>query len=192
MASDPRFVKEISKILAEQGTVSEGEALAMQDAFERVSQEAFDQFLLDEGLVDEDDLLKALSEYYQVPAFSVGAYFFDTRLLRMFPKSFLLRNALIPVERDENMLIMVAAHPSDENLLPKIGEHVSYDIRFHVGIYGDICDAVKEFYDKATTEEPMDVDLNEKRRTRDDARRAAEAKRSSKGEVDIEDLIEQE
>jgi len=186
MASDPRFVKDIARILADQGTVSEGEALAMQSAFEEVSQEAFDQFLLDEGIVDEDDLLKALSEYYQVPAFSVGDYFFQTRLLRMFPKGVLLRNAMIPVERDENMLIMVAAHPNDETLLSKIGEHVSYDIRFRVGIYGDITNAVKEFYDQATTNEPLDVDMSAKRRTQ------KSAKKSATGEVDIEDVIEQE
>jgi len=186
MASEPRFVKDVSSILAKQGAISEGEALAMQEAFDRSSQEAFDQFLLDEGFVDEDDLLKALSDYYQVPSFSVGDYFFNTRLLRMFPKSFLLRNAVIPVERDENMFIMVAAHPNDETLPAKIGEHVSYDIRFRVGIYGDICNAVKEFYDKATTQEPLDIDMSAKRRLQQDAKKA------QKGLVDIEDLIDKE
>ena len=110
------------------------------------------------GLVEEADLLQSLAQYFQVPAFDVVGYFFDTFLLRRFPKGFLLRNALIPLEVDENIMIIIASEPDDSDLLVRIGEHVSFDIQFRVGLRRDICDAAKEFYDKSDTEDVRDED----------------------------------
>ncbi len=121
----------------------------------------FDDFLLSEGILEQEELLQALSQYYQVPSFDVVGYFFETHYLRMFPKDMLLRNEIIPLQVDENMMIMVAANPDNPELLFEIGENVSYDIRFYVGIARDICDAVKEYYDKADTEDVEDEDLRE-------------------------------
>src|SRR5207244_235001 len=87
---------------------------------------------LAEGIIEQEELLEALSEYYQVPSFDVIGYFFETHLLRMFPKDMLLRNEIIPMQVDENMLIVVAANPNNPDLLFEIGENVSYDILFHV------------------------------------------------------------
>jgi len=123
--------------------------------------------LLEKGLVDEAGLLKALAQYYQVPGFDVIGYFFNTYLLRMFPEDFLTRNACIPVEVDENIMAMVVSEPDDLNLLARIGEYVSYDIRFRVGIRRDIVSAVREFYDKPFTREPLTEEypnLRKKRR----------------------------
>jgi hypothetical protein len=121
----------------------------------------FDDFLLSEGIIEQEQLLHALSEYYHVPFFDVNGYFFETHLLRMFPKDMLLRNEIIPMQVDENIMIMVAANPNNEDLLFDIGENVSYDIRFHVGIARDVCDAIKEYYDKADTEDNQDEDIRE-------------------------------
>lgn len=121
----------------------------------------FDEFLLSEGIVDQEELLEVLSEYYQVPSFDVTGYFFETHLLRMFAKSLLLRSEIIPLQVDENMMIVVAANPSNPDLLFEIGENVSYDIRFYVGVARDICDAVEEYYDKADTQDNEDEDIRQ-------------------------------
>lgn len=112
----------------------------------------FEDFLLSEGFLEKEQLLEALSQYYQVPSFDVVGYFFERHLLHMFPKDMLLRNQIIPYQVDQNMMIVIAAKPDNPDLLFEIGENVSYDVRFYVGIGQDICDAVKEFYDKANTE----------------------------------------
>ena len=36
--------------------------------------------------LDQENLLEALSEYYQVPSFDVVGYFFERHLFHMFPK----------------------------------------------------------------------------------------------------------
>ncbi len=70
-------------------------------------------FYLKKRLIDREDLLRALSVYFQSSAFDVIGYlFFDTQLLHMFsPKIFCLRNAIIPREVDEEIMIMVASEP---------------------------------------------------------------------------------
>ena len=140
-------VRAISGILARQGVISEGEATALVSGFERSAQEQFDDFLLDEGLVDENDLLAALSEHYKVPAVSVVGHFFDAQLLHLFSRPFLVRHMIIPLELKDNTLVIVAAYPSDENLGARIAEQVKYEISFRVGVARDIIDAVREFYD---------------------------------------------
>ena len=185
MKSQEKFVEKISSILMEQGTISSEESKALQKAFKESAKEAFDNFLLEEGLVDEANLLKALAQYYQVPGFDVIGYFFNTYLLHMFPKDFLTRNACIPIEVDENIMIMVASEPDDLALLARVGEHVSYGIRFRVGIRRDIVSSVREFYDKPFTREPLTgeyPDLRKKRQLRQEADRV----KDDEGDEEIE------
>jgi len=149
------FSQVILSILVKKKAISEEESKALRVAFKRSSKEIFDDFLLEEGLVEKANLLEALAEYYQVPFFDVVGYFFKTHLLHMFPKGFLLRNAIIPIEVDENIMVMVASEPDDPDLLAKVGNHVSYNIRFRVGLKRNICDTVKEFYDKSISKRGM-------------------------------------
>lgn len=174
MKNQETLAQKISSILMEQGTISSEESKALQKVFRESAKETFVDFLLEEGLVDEAGLLKALAQCYQVPGFDVIGYFFNTHLLRMFPKDFLTRNACIPVEVDENIMIMVASEPDNSTLLARIGEHVSYGIRFRVGIRRDIVSAAREFYDKPFTQEPLTKeypDLREKRQLKREVNR---------------------
>lgn len=141
------------RILVELKFITAEDAIRLHEAFHESDIDQINDFLLSEGIVNQEQLLEALSEYYQVPSFDAEGYFFERHLLRMFPKGMLLRNEIIPLQVDENIMIVVAANPENSDLLFEIGENVSYDIRFYVGVARDICDAVKEFYDKADTED---------------------------------------
>ena len=149
------------KVLVDLKFVTAEDAVKLLAAYNESDIDQFDDFLLSEGIVEQEHLLEALSVYFQVPSFDALGYFFETHLLRMFPKDMLLRNEIVPLQVDENMMIVVAANPSNPDLLFEIGENVSYDIRFHVGIARDICDAVKEFYDKSDVEDPVDEDIRQ-------------------------------
>ncbi len=169
MERKERFAQAISEILMLHKVVSESESRALQRSFKNSAKENFDDFLLEEGLVEEAPLLQALSEYYQVPSVDVTGYFFDTLLLKNFPKDFLLRHAVIPLEIDEDILVLVANNPDNEELLADIGKFTSDDIQFRVGLARDITDAIKEFYDKSLTDllddqEHDEEELEEKER----------------------------
>ena len=149
------------RVLVDLKFIPAEDAVKLLEAYHESDSDQLNEFLLSEGIVSQDSLLEALSEYYQVPSFDVEGYFFENHLLRMFPKGMLLKNEIIPLQVDENIMIMIAANPDNPDLLFEIGENVSYDIRFYVGIGLEICDAVKEFYDKADTEDEQDEDIRQ-------------------------------
>jgi len=143
------FQHKICEVLVKNKVITEQESHDLQRDFQGRSKETFDEFLLNEGFVTRDEILAALSEYYEVPPFNVVGYIFDHNLLVQFPQDFLLRHGIIPLERDENMLAIVASDPQNADLLPELAEFVSDDIRFYVGLREDIIDAVMEFYEES-------------------------------------------
>lgn len=155
------FVKGLTEVLVKRKVISASEAAALQKAFRDSPKPNFDEFLLDEGLVDKDALLPALAQLYEIPFFDAQGYFFDHQLVRMFPKEFLRSNAIIPIEIDQNMLIVLASDPHKENLVPLINEWASYDVRFRVGIRQDILNAIQEFYDQSLASVDYDEDIDD-------------------------------
>ena len=147
------FTKELSKILLKNGAISDKDSATLQRSFAESSKGTFDEFLLDEGLVDKKDLLKALSQYYNVPAVDVDGFFFDPFLLHQIPKDVMIRHLFIPMEVDQNMMTVVANEPDEPLLLSIIGDYFTYDIRLLVGLRQDIINAIMEYYDPASTED---------------------------------------
>ncbi len=143
------FQHKICEVLVKNKVITEQEARDLQQDFKGRSKETFDEFLISEGIVTRDEILAALSEYYEVPPFNVMGFIFDHNLLVHFPQDFLLRHGAIPLERDENMLVMVVSNPHNPDLLPELSEYVSDDIRFCVGLREDIIDAIMEFYEES-------------------------------------------
>jgi hypothetical protein len=182
MAIGKTYVEGLTDVLVKLGMLPASERLATEKAFKDSGLPVFDDFLLEEGLIEREDLLRALSIYFQVPAFDTVGHFFDQLLLHMFPKDFLLRNAIIPREVDEEIMIVVASEPDLPDLVSDIGEHVSYDIQFEVGLQTDICDAVKEFYDESVTQVEQDEDLREERQL------TREERELELGDVSLEEI----
>lgn len=146
------FVEGLMHVLVKQGSCNESEARVIMQSFYDADAYEFDSFLVDEGLVSVSRMLNALEDYYKVPSFDVVGYFFDNQLLHKFPKHLMLQYGFIPLEDDENIMVIIASDPADSNLLFEIGKYVSYDIQFRVGLHHDILDAVKEFYDTSLTQ----------------------------------------
>jgi type IV pilus assembly protein PilB len=159
MRNKETFAQELSDILIKQRIVSPEVARQIQESYGRSSIDEFDDFLLEEGLVAKEDVLKALSDYYKVPAIDVSGKFFDRLLLQNFPKEFLVRNVIIPLEEEnEDMFMVVAADPARPGLEAAIREFANADVSFLVGIRQDIIDAIREYYDKADTEDAHHIE----------------------------------
>lgn len=174
------FVEKLVSILIRQESVNQKEAESMKKDFYNRSKEAFDFFLIDGGLVSKENVLKALSEYYEVPAVDVVGIFFDHDLVRNFPKDVLLEYTFIPREIDQDILIVVANDPADPKVLDKVEEFTSYTAEFQVGLKQDITDSIREFYD-----EPPEGYIRD---TTDDD----EPDEYGEEEVDIDELVEKE
>ncbi len=156
MKKDMSFVQRLTTSLLADKAITKKEADSVVGMFHDRAKGKVDNFLLDEGLVDREQLLKALSDVYQVPSFDVHGYFFEHELLATFPKDMLISKGFIPLQVDEDILIVVASNPEDPELLDVIGHCVSYDVQFNVGVRRDIIDAIEEYYDASIILEDED------------------------------------
>jgi hypothetical protein len=153
------LVNGLSAILAKHHLISSNDMLSLRESFSHRDDISFEDFLLEEGIVAREDLLQALSEYYQVPYCDTVGEFFNHQFLRLLPEDVLLEHLMIPYYRedDSDILWVVAADPSDDHNLVVLGEYVSHDINFMVGLPQDIRDAIREFYDESDTQQPNDI-----------------------------------
>lgn len=163
MESERNFVEGLVAILVEDQVVSPAEATAMVANFEQNSQEIFEEFLLTEGLVTKEDLLLALSKYYEVPAIDVPGCFFEAELVQSFPKDFLLKYGAIPLELDQEVLTVITYNPAQDDLAGKFELYQPNVIEFRVGFLSDIRDAIRDYYDEepAVLGDPDDIDHDE-------------------------------
>lgn len=155
---NPGFAVKFADQMAELKIVTAQEAEDLKEGFAKSGRDNFIDFLLEEGIIDKEDILEALSEYYEVPSFDTDGHFFDHLLVRDFPKDFLMRHEIIPLEIDQTILVVIAANPADSNLAVAIGKIAPYEIEFYVGIAQDIQNAIRDFYDKSLTEDDPDLE----------------------------------
>lgn len=174
MAYSPDVIQGLCEFFEQNHVLKNRDAKALAQDFKNSGSGNFEEFVLEEGIISKEDLLDALSAYYQVAAFDVDGEFFDHNLVRMFPKDVMLRHRFIPLSHDGDVLIVVAADPADELLPEIIGRFVSYDVTFVVGLARDIDDAIKEFYDESITAPTWDASELEESFDEEEAREIEE------------------
>lgn len=151
MNYEQRLIAGITEALVAQGELAANEVVGLEEAFRATNVERFEEFLLDENIVSKQALLQAVQQYYQLTAIDVTGLLLEHSLVTKFPKELMLNYGFVPYQQDGDLLQVIAARPFDEELPDVIGTIVTYDVVFLVGIYRDIADAVKEFYDEAVT-----------------------------------------
>jgi len=158
MKRSETFVQAFLDILVDQKIISPEQITDIRNKFASSSIAQFDEFLVDEGLAEPEQILIALGLYFHVPHFDVVGHFFESFLLHKYPKGFLLRNGVIPLVVEGDILTVVAAEPEYPGLASAMEQYASYDINYLVGIRRDIEDAVKEFYDESVTQDVVNDD----------------------------------
>ena len=167
MDREQKMIEGILNILCDRHIFKREDAAELEKQFRRSEIERFEDYLIDEDLVDKSDLLAALKQYYNVPAIDVMGESFDHDLLTKFPQDVLLRNCCIPYRQDGPLLFMIAADPTDENLDEILGKFVSYDFEYFVGIPRHIDMMIKDFYQKEMYKEDFEDIVDEEARERD-------------------------
>lgn len=153
------FVSGLSALLTKRKLISPADMISLEKEFHARAEVSFEDFILETGIIDREDLLEALSQYYGIPQLDVTGAFFDHQFLNLIPKGVMLRHLFIPYYRDEgsDSLWVVAANPDDPHLLYVIGKYINHDINFMVGLPQDIHDAIREFYDESITYQPNSI-----------------------------------
>ncbi|OGB86537.1 hypothetical protein A3J41_01445 [candidate division TM6 bacterium RIFCSPHIGHO2_12_FULL_38_8] len=164
MAKKQMFVTRLADALVKLQVFSADEAENLVKEFTGRAKGRIDDFLLDEGLVDRETLLKVLQAVYALPPFDVRGHFFNHQLLLFFPKDFLTNQGFIPLDVDDEIMTIVMSNPEDEETLDTLSRYVSYNVNVFVGIRRDIVDAIEEYYD----EDVVTSDIEEQEKDIDD------------------------
>ncbi len=148
MEKNSPFVSRFFDVLVKNGSMKEAEAKSFIKEFQGRAKGNVVSFLLEDGLVERETILQALSTVYDVPSFDVNGHFFNHEMLLLFPKDFLIKQAMIPLDLDEDILTVVVSNPEDEKAIEELGNFVNYNISIYVGISDHIIEAIKEYYDE--------------------------------------------
>lgn len=152
------LIKGLTDILALQGLIDPADVPALNQEYEEQKENlSFEEFLVQEQIITKPELLEALSQYYELPALDVIGEFFDHHFLTQIPKSVLINNAVIPYNREGDLLTVVAAQPDNPELLPTLAKHISHEISFMVGYAPDIIETIDEFYDEPIVYQPNNI-----------------------------------
>lgn len=150
-------IEGISALLTRHHLINPRDLSALIHSFNHQDDLTFEDFLLEEGVIERSDLLQTLSEYYRVPQLDVVGEFFDHYLIRLVPKDVLLVHYMIPYMRENDNLWVVAAEPNNPHLPVVLGKYLSHNFNFMVGLPQDILDAIQEYYDQSDTYQPNDI-----------------------------------
>jgi len=162
------MIRDILNLLCEREVLNREDTVELEREYKKSNLAYFEDYLIDEDIVDKEDLLKVLQEYYNVQAMDVMGEMFDHDLLKKFPKDVLLRNCCIPYRQDGSLLIMVTSNPLNEDLDEILGEFVSYDFHYFVGIPRHIDMMIKDFYQGELYTEDFEDIIDEEARERED------------------------
>lgn len=156
------FVNRVAQAFVKLKVMSELEAESFEKEFSGRTKDRVDEFLLDEGVVDRETLLKVLQSVHAIPSYDVRGYFFNHQILMLFPKDFLENKAVIPLDVEDDILTVVVSNPEDDEILSIIGNYVPYNVNVMVGIRRDILEAIEEYYDEdVVTSDIEDEDSEE-------------------------------
>ena len=148
MTKKQLFVSRLATELVKLNVFSQTEADSLVSEFKGRAKGRLDEILLDDGIIDREKLLKAFQGVYGVNPFDVRGHFFNHQLLLLFPKDFLINNAVIPLDIDDDMITVVMSNPEDEEVIEAFGNFVAYTVTVFVGVQRDIVDAIEQYYDE--------------------------------------------
>lgn len=148
MTQKNNFIGRLAESLVKLKVMSEVEAESFEKEFSGRSRSRVDEFLLDEGIIDRPTLIKALQNVYGMPTYDVRGQFFNHQLLLLFPKDFLMKKCIIPLDVDDDILTIIVSDPEDDEALEIVGNYVPYSVNVLVGIARDIIDSIEEYYDE--------------------------------------------
>lgn len=156
-----KYAAALGEILYRKKVLTKQDQQALSRDFTEGDPAQLNYFLLDEALVDKQELLSALAEYYQIPYFDVRGYQFNHELLALFPQQVLVQYAILPIEFDDNILTVVAGQPDRPGLREILRQYTSYHIEFRVGITRDIVDEIRSYYEDPPNEAEIDREEDE-------------------------------
>jgi hypothetical protein len=104
------------------------------------------QVLIEKGYVGEQDVLMALAIQYGYPYIHLSNYRIDKEIAKIFPREFVHKHKVIPLEKIGNALTVAMASSFDKLAIKEMEEKYGYKIRIFLASIEEIEEAIKKHY----------------------------------------------
>ena len=145
---------DLGQILVRRGVLSETSLDEARQAQAARPGQALDRTLLDLGLVDEEQALRALGDELGLRFVDLSKVTIDSQVLRLLPSKLIYRQGVLPIERSDGRLVVATSNPLDLYILDELAaltglevepvlalrEEIAKLIRTHFGVGGETID----------------------------------------------------
>lgn len=100
------------EILLFSGLVSEEIILAAVEQLDKIQKLSFEQFLVDKGIVQENEVYLSIAEKYGIPFVALEGRKFSKKSLTSLPRSMIIRYEILPLAYKDTTLL-VASHSAE-------------------------------------------------------------------------------
>jgi len=118
----------IVEILLEKGMIT-SDHLSEAVALRKAEGVRLDRALVKLGFLNEEELLKVMSEQLAMPLFDLSNVEIDDETLRMLPAKLVYRKNIVPVSREDGMLTVATSDPFDLYALDEIRLLTGMEVR---------------------------------------------------------------
>ncbi|HAM36262.1 MAG TPA: type II secretion system protein GspE [Elusimicrobia bacterium] len=139
--------KTVAEILGERKILSE-EQLKTADADSKKNNKTLQQSILDLNLLGKSQLLKCLSEEWQVKAVDLNQMDVEAEIAKIIPEAVARRHHAIPFAKEESVLFVAMADPRDFFVSEDIQLRTGLDIQPYLALPQDIIAALDAAYGK--------------------------------------------
>ncbi|WP_368503646.1 GspE/PulE family protein [Alkalihalophilus sp. As8PL] len=139
-----RARKRIGDLLLDAGFLTE-EQLETALATKKEGQKLGDA-LLEWNYISESQLIEALEVQLGIKQISLYRYPIDTSLMKMVPKEFALRNEVIPLKKEGNLLYVAMADPMDYFAIDDLRMSTGFQIEAAIATRDEIHQAIERHY----------------------------------------------
>ncbi|MEQ1918838.1 MAG: ATPase, T2SS/T4P/T4SS family, partial [Elusimicrobiota bacterium] len=143
--------KTVSEVLAERKLL-DADQLAKAAAEAAKSGKSFQQAAIDAGLIGKAQLLKALSEDWQVKAVDLLQMDVDAEVAKIIPEAVARRHVAIPFAKEESVLFVAMADPRDFFASEDIQLRTGLEIQPYLALPTDILAALDASYGRGEGE----------------------------------------
>jgi type IV pilus assembly protein PilB len=139
--------KTVVEIIAERKLLSD-DKMKEADAHSKKNNATLQQSILDLNFMGKAQLLKALSEEWQVKAVDLNQMDIETEIAKIIPEAVARRHHAIPFAKEESVLFVAMADPRDFFVSEDIQLRTGLDIQPYLALPQDILAALDNAYGK--------------------------------------------
>ena len=100
------------------------------------------QKLIDQGFISEEELLKILGKYFNIPYISLKKHVNKNLFIENISENFMRGSKFVPLELEENTLTIAVSNPFDDSMFDAIKMATGYEVDICLAKSEEIADAI--------------------------------------------------